>query len=212
MTTLFLDTSSITFTLAIIKDNQLIYEKTSEYHNQLSDILVDSVSKACDGVNLDINEIDRMYVVNGPGSFTGIRIGLTFAKVWAFSLKKQLIPISKLEMMATLKDSSDLIVPLIDARRGYVYGAVYSKDGKNILKDQYISLTELTKFVNDYSKQNIMFIAEQPIDGVVTTKPAYDILTLVKRHENDKPVNVHSCNPNYLKRTEAEEKHDQTNQ
>ena len=91
------------------------------------------IDSALKNANLSIQDIDRLYVVNGPGSFTGIRIGLTFAKIVAYALKKELVLLSKLEMLATIENSQEIIVPLIDARRGYVYGAIYDKNGNNLL-------------------------------------------------------------------------------
>ena len=208
MTSLFLDTSSLTYTIAIIRNDEIIYHKNGDSLNKLSDIILTEIDKSFKETNLDIKDIDRIYVVNGPGSFTGIRIGLTFAKIAAYSLKKELVLLSKLEMLSVLKNDAKIIVPLIDARRGYVYGAIYDNEGNSILKDQYILLDELLKISAQY--ESAIYVSEQPIDKVDTIKPNYDLISLIKRH-NEVVSNIHTCKPNYLKKTEAEENNDKKN-
>ncbi len=208
MTSLFLDTSSITYTIAIIKDDKIIYHQTGDSLNKLSDIILTEIDVAFKSINLDIKDIDRIYLVNGPGSFTGIRIGLTFAKIVAYSLKKELVLLSKLEMLSCLKEENKIIVPVIDARRGYVYGAIYDNKGNQLLKDQYIKLDELKVKANNYN--DTIYVSEQPIEGVKSIRPNYDLISLIKRH-NEVVSNIHTCKPNYLKKTEAEEKNDKKN-
>ena len=166
------------------------------------------IDSALKNANLSIQDIDRLYVVNGPGSFTGIRIGLTFAKIVAYALKKELVLLSKLEMLATIENSQEIIVPLIDARRGYVYGAIYDKSGNNLLEDQYIYLDELYDLCKKYD--DVVYVSEENIEKLSTIRPKFDIIRLIKRH-NEVVSNVHTCKPNYLKKTEAEEKNDKRN-
>ncbi len=208
MISLFLDTSSVTYTIALIKNDNIIYEKNGESYNRLSDIILSEIDSALKNANLSIQDIDRLYVVNGPGSFTGIRIGLTFAKIVAYALKKELVLLSKLEMLATIENSQEIIVPLIDARRGYVYGAIYDKNGNNLLKDQYIYLDELYDLCKKYD--DVVYVSEENIEKLSTIRPKFDIIRLIKRH-NEVVSNVHTCKPNYLKKTEAEEKNDKRN-
>ena len=208
MTSLFLDTCSITYTIAIIKDDNIIYLKNGDSLNKLSDIILSKIDEALKSTNLDIKDIDRIYCVNGPGSFTGIRIGLTFAKIVAYSLKKELVLLSKLEMLSCIKNKSKIIVPLIDARRHYVYGAIYDNEGNQLLEDQYISLDKIMDISCKY--EDIIYVSEQDIENVDTIKPEYDLISLIKRHK-DVVTNVHTCKPNYLKKTEAEENYDKKN-
>ena len=94
---------------------------------------------------VSINDIDNIVVLNGPGSFTGIRVGVTVAKTIAWALKKDIIPLSSLELMATTNTNKKYLIPMIDARRGNVFGAIYDKDLNIILKEQLISREELLK-------------------------------------------------------------------
>ena len=120
--------------------------------------------------NLEPNDIDKIIVVNGPGSFTGIRVGVTIAKTYAYSLKKEIVTISSLEAMAISSKEDDIIkVPLIDARRGYVYGAIYSKDNMPILKPQYISL-ETLKCATGQLLDKFAYISNQKFENIETER------------------------------------------
>ena len=90
-------------------------------------------------------DVKRIYVGYGPGSFTGVRIGLTIAKTYAYTLNIKLVPISSLQILASTIEE-DEIVSLIDARRGYVFAGVYDKELNSIIDDCYIDLNYLISF------------------------------------------------------------------
>ena len=145
--------------------------------------------------NLTPENIDKIFVVNGPGSFTGIRVGLTVAKIMAYSLNIPLISLSSLELMASGFDED--ITSLIDARRGYVFAGKYDKELNAIYKDNYVLLDNLDLKGTIVSYDSFNFEVKNP---------KLDIVKIIKKHENDKPINPHELKPNYLKLTEAEEK------
>jgi len=192
MTYLFIDTAN-SFIISIIKDNKIIYYKNDVSNSDTSSKVMPIIDEAFKGSNLTINDIDKIVVVNGPGSFTGIRVGVTIAKTISYSLNKPLISLSELELLATTNTNSDYVVPIIDARRGYVFGAIYDKDLNTYFEDSHILLDELkTKLPN-----NSVFVDN--CDNI-------DLIKLINKHESDEPINPHTLNPNYLKKTEAEEK------
>ena len=200
MKSLFINSSTKDIIVAIIIDNKISYLYKSEDYKDLSITLLPIVDEAFKKTNIKPNEIDSIFVTNGPGSFTGIRMGLTIAKVMAWSLKIKVIPISSLEFMASTKTNKQLIVPLIDARRGYVYAGVYDKDLNKVNIDSYILLDELkNKLVN----KEVLYISSSEFE--FSEKSDYDILKIISKHKNDTGINPHNLKPNYLKRTEAEE-------
>ena len=75
--------------------------------------IVEQVLKDAQLLPTDIAEI---YVIDGPGSFTGIRVGITIAKVYAWALKKKIVPLSELELLATTPFKGTLIVPYLDRK------------------------------------------------------------------------------------------------
>jgi len=200
MNYLFIDTSSANVVVAIVKDTNIVSCFNKKVDLDLSVNILPIISKIFDESKMVPNDIDTIFVVNGPGSFTGIRIGVTIAKTYAWSLKKKIIPISSLEFIATTRVNEEYIIPLIDARRGYVYAGIY--DSKLNIKnnDEYISLEELTK----KAPKNSIYVSYDDVN-IDHIKPNVDVVRLIQKHINDKDINAHILNPNYLKMTEAEE-------
>ena len=89
-------------------------------------------------------------------------------------------------------------IPIIDARRGNVFGAIYDRNLNIILNEQLISKEELLNNIDS----NYLVISN---DFEKYTKPNLDFIKIIKKHEKDVPVNPHHLNPRYLKLTEAEE-------
>ena len=192
MTYLFIDTAN-SFIISIIKDDKIIYYKTDISNSDTSSKVMPIIDEAFKSVNLTINDIDKIFVVNGPGSFTGIRVGVTIAKTISYCLNKPLISLSELELLATSRTNTDYIVPIIDARRGYVFGAIYDKNLNVYLEDSHILLDDLKlKLPSSY----------EFIDNCNNI----DLIKLINKHKDDEPINPHELKPNYLKKTEAEEK------
>lgn len=202
MRILYIDTSSSYLYTGIVCDGKLISEVQENLQLDLSKLALPKIAGMFSEDNLKPNDIDEIIVVNGPGSFTGIRVGLTIAKVYAWSLNIPIIPITSLEAMACSCEEDRMLVPIIDARRGYVYGAIY-KDDEEILKPQHIKLETLMEHLKD---NNYVFITKDDIalDGdKCSYKP--NILKIVNKFCQKKALNPHGVNPEYLKLTEAEE-------
>ncbi|MGE5456315.1 MAG: tRNA (adenosine(37)-N6)-threonylcarbamoyltransferase complex dimerization subunit type 1 TsaB [Ignavibacteriales bacterium] len=200
MNYLFIDTSSSNVVVAIIKDTNIVSCFNKKVDMDLSVNIFPIITEVFNESKMVPNDIDTIFVVTGPGSFTGVRIGVTIAKTYAWSLKKKIIPISSLEFIATTPFDGEYIVPLIDARRDYVYAGIYDSklDIKN--KDEYISLSEL---INKVPKDSVY--VSYDIINIDHIKPNIDIIKIIQKHKNDEDVNPHSLNPDYLKRVEAEE-------
>lgn len=205
MRSLFIDTASNRIILAILEDNKILYEINEENDMNLSTRIFPLIDKLFQRTNIHPTDVDRIYVVNGPGSFTGVRIGVTIAKTMAWTLDKEIVPLSELELMATTSVEQTYKVPYIDARREAVFGAIYDKDNRVLLKEQYISIEEICKHIPDVD--DVVFLGYTPIhiDGKMI-EPNVNLSMLIERHQNDRSLNPHEVNPNYLKRTEAEEK------
>ena len=206
MTQLFLDTSSHNLVIAIYKDDNKIYELIEEAGNKISDVLLLKIENVLKKFSINVRDIDEIYVVSGPGSFTGIRIGLTFAKIVSYALNIKVIPISELELLASGNDKK-YALSLIDARRGYVYAGMYDTDGNNILDDKYIYLDDLlNKIKNDYDINDINIVSYDNFENLHTNTPILNLKKIICNHKDDSGINPHLLNPNYLKKTEAEEK------
>lgn len=199
MISLYIDTATSYPLISLIKDNEIKYLFNSKIDGDISVSIFSVLEEAFKVGNIEPDDIDQIYIVNGPGSFTGVRIGVTIAKVFAWTKNKNLIPLSTLKSYATTETEKEYIVSLIDARRGYVYAGIYDKELNVILKDSYISLEELKNQV----PENSLYVSYDNFD-FETSMPKIDVIRLINKYKTG--VNPHSLNPNYCKLTEAEEK------
>ncbi len=208
MITLYLDTTSSFLYTAIIENDSVIAEIKEELGNNLSEYTLPRIEEMFSVKGIQPDDIGKIIVVNGPGSFTGIRIGLTIAKTFAWAKNIPIIPISSLEAMAISIDGDyDYAVPAIDARRGCLYTSIYDvKNNSFIMDEKYVSNDTLNA-VLDSMIGKIGFVTNDVLDVKYDVQP-YDpkiekIVSLVKDRDS---VNPHSIDANYLKMTEAEEK------
>lgn len=201
---LYIDTSSSYLYTAIVKDNELVAEIKEEFGQSLSEVALPKLASMFKNNSLDTRDIDKIIVVNGPGSFTGIRIGITIAKVYAWSLDIPITTITSLEAMAISSKSDKVHVPMINARRGFVFAAAYDKNNKEIIKPQHIKLKELLSKLNEISDYEIITNDEFELLKE-TTKYSPDFLKIVSYFKDKEVINPHAVNPDYLKLTEAEE-------
>ena len=200
---LFLDTASSDRVLALIDNGKIVYYLDESNGNDLSIKMVKLIEDAFKTVNFNIRDINKIFIGTGPGSFTGTRIGITIAKVLAWSLKIDIIPISTLEMFASTNTTSEYSVPYIDARRDCFYAGVYDKNLNVIIPDAYISKSNLEELLKKYNNKVFISYTNEFEDSVI---PKPNVLDIINKHINDTPVNPHSIIPNYIKKTEAEEK------
>lgn len=196
---LFIDTSTLYINIAILNNNNIIFNHKEKVEKDMSSKIIPIIDEGFKKCSFELKDINKIFVVNGPGSFTGVRIGVTVAKTIAWSLNINVFPISSLEFMASTPSNKEFLVPMIDARRGNVFAGIYDKELNNILKDQLISYEQLLKKL-DNNYEQISYHLE---DSLI---PNGDILKVINKHVSDIPVNPHSLKPNYLKLTEAEEK------
>lgn len=199
MKCLLIDTTTSFVTVSIIENNKLLYSYNNEILCDMSSKIIPIIDDGFKSVGFNLYDIDKIFVVNGPGSFTGIRVGVTISKTIAWALKKDIIPLSSLELMATTPTNKDFLVPMIDARRGNVFAGIYDKDLNCIYEDRLINKDDLLGHLND----NYELISYD--NFIDTIKPNVNILKIIEKHLNDVPINPHRLNPNYLKLTEAEE-------
>lgn len=199
MISLLIDTSISIPTIAIIKDDEVLYRYHEKIASDMSSKILPIIDEGLKNTNIELKNIDKIFVINGPGSFTGVRIGVTIGKTIAYSLDKEVIPLSSLEFMSSIDTDKKYIVPMIDARRGNVFGAIYNNDLNCIKNDSLINKEELLKDCDD----NYLLVSYDDIENSVI--PNQNLIKIINKHMNDISINPHDLKPNYLKLTEAEE-------
>lgn len=136
---LVLDTSTASLTVGISEDGRIIGEKTHIGYRSHSTVLIPTIQKLCNELKLKLNELDGIVVGQGPGSYTGVRVGAAAAKTMAWACQLPLIAVSSLEALARSAmlevaqangaEKYGYFVPLFDARRENVYTGLYTKAG-----------------------------------------------------------------------------------
>ena len=193
MTYLFLDTSSNTLLLSIYKDNKMIDKIILENSQEHSIYAVEKLSEILSNNNLTPKDVDEIFVSVGPGSFTGIRIGVTIAKTYAYCLGKMIVPISSLKMKILEYSGYDYYVSVIKDKRDLVYFGLYDKDYKTITEE----LITIEQFNNRISELDNYKLIESENDDA--NRKDLDISSVINYYKNQTPVNPHKVNPIYLK-------------
>lgn len=205
MRILYLDTSSSFLYCGLVEDNKLIFEEKKLLSKDMSKYSLITIKEKFDEFNISTDFVDKIILVNGPGSFTGIRIGATIAKTYAWAKQIPITTITSLEAMAlSCTENSNLIVPIIDARRGFVFGQIFDSDFNAVIEPKYISLEFLKTEVSKIDS-SVAFVSNDSFDFEVA-KYVPNILKIVTKYKDKPGVNPHSIDAFYLKLTEAEEK------
>jgi len=129
--TLALDTSSPAGSLAVLRDERAVGTVSTWTDEIYSSRMFRHLEFLLKDLSLGLNEFDLFAVAAGPGSFTGLRVGLAAVKGWAEVYRKPVAAVSGLEAVATQSHSrSNWVIPVLDARRGQVYFGMYRQAGE----------------------------------------------------------------------------------
>lgn len=126
-----------------------------------SNVIMDAVDSLFKLSGLTIKDVDRIAVTIGPGSFTGIRIGTAIAKGLAYSLKKPIVGVNELDVLAHMGENrEDIIVPLIDARKERVYFSKYRYVDSILLREEEYKDGELRDVLEELKGKKVTFIGD----------------------------------------------------
>jgi tRNA threonylcarbamoyladenosine biosynthesis protein TsaB len=176
MLILAIDTSTRTGSAAILHDSEVLAEVSGYEETPYAMRLFRDIDLLQRKVNIRLDRIDVFAVSAGPGSFTGLRVGLTAVKAWAEVYGKPIAAISGLEAIAVeslvgqpLSASYvGFIAPFLDARRGQVFGAIYRRDSENALRlaltsdESILSLDEFLELVRGRHPQSVQLVSPTP--------------------------------------------------
>lgn len=132
---LAVETSSSAFSVAVGEGGQLLSFVQAEGQGRPSTLLAELIEKGAAQAGLKLEELDGFAVSIGPGSFTGLRVGVLTVKTLAWALKKPVIPVSSLEAIArNLEGSSKPVLVFLDARKGNIYSALFEPSERGRLE------------------------------------------------------------------------------
>jgi tRNA threonylcarbamoyladenosine biosynthesis protein TsaB len=216
MIVLAFDTTSRRGSIALLRAGELLESRWIEAPDGFGSRLFSEIRETLGRHGLAVDEIDGFAAAAGPGSFTGIRIGLTAIKAMAEVSGKQVAGVSNLEALAELGEGL-FRAPVMDARRGQVYAAVYDEEGQPIVDEAatnwetFLKLVEGRK-VSFVGLDESLFAAEgaaalpSGFAPIVTSEPIAAAVAriAVRRFAADQGMDPEALDANYVRRPEAE--------
>lgn len=222
MKILAVDTSALTLSVALAEDRKMIAQTTLDTGHTHSETLLPSLEKLMNFANWEVSDIDLFAVSQGPGSFTGVRIGVSFVKGLAYG-GKTCVGVSTLSALAyNLSGFCGIISPVMDARRGQFYNALFLSDGKKLTRlteDRAISAEDLDAELVQYSDKVIYLcgdgyeIARKMLKNVnisdtpeaLVKQSAYSVaMVALEEYQNGKFTDDRTLSPTYLRVPQAE--------
>lgn len=220
MLILAIDTATKIGSVALYEDKTGIIGEINLYVKvNHSNVIMKAVDSLFDLSGYTIKDVDKIAVTTGPGSFTGIRIGVAIAKGLAYSLEKPIIGINELDVLAeTGEEREGLIVPLIDARKERVYYSQYKYENRKLVRKEEYKDGELRDILEKLKGEKVVFIGDGAIvnqelikeimgeDNIVFSKAnsiprAAMAAQMALHHEDD---NIYTLEPFYLNKSQAE--------
>lgn len=230
MKILGLDSSGMVAGVALVEDDILLAEYTTNYKKTHSQTLLPMLEELKKMVDLDMNQLDAIAIASGPGSFTGLRIGAATAKGLGLALNKPLVEVPTLEGMAyNLCGCTQLVCPLIDARRSQVYTGIYSfekADGAYCLQivepQRAAGISEIIDSLNELGREVIFLGDGVPVYGDIIREQMQIPYTFAPASNNrqraasvaalgiiyykeGKTVSAAAHQPEYLRKSQAEQ-------
>ena len=146
-------------TVAVSEDEKILGLYTVDNGLTQSELLLPMAENLLKSLKLSFNDIDLLATSVGPGSFTGVRIGVSLVKGLAFGRNIPCIGVSTIEALAeNLAGLNGILVPCMDARRGQVYSATFRYDGEKLVRlteDRAIALSALAEELKSFESENI---------------------------------------------------------
>ena len=226
MVLMCVDTSGPSAGLALVRDGELIYEATLVNKLTHSVNLMPMAEEALRSSGLEMKDIGLFAAVAGPGSFTGVRIGVAAVQGMAQGLNKLCLPVNALEALAFGLLSDEYIVcPIRDARAGQVYGAAF-RAGRRLMEDAVLKLPEYLDLIRPLGERFVFTGDGVPVsrekimeafgERAIFAPPHLSLLkagsaAMIAWEKRDQGVQPHELLPLYLRRPQAEREREARN-
>lgn len=204
---LALDTTSEHGSLAVARGSEILAVEEVHSTEGFGHVIFPRLAALLDRLGVKLADIDCYAAASGPGSFTGVRIGLTAIKGLGEAHGKRVVPVSNLMALAHA-GRGDLRAPLIDARRGEVYGAVYDAELRPVVAEVVAPFPRLVELMGD---RDVTFVSTgfQPAPGLnlVTVRPALAAsvaLLAARAFAEGQALLPEQADANYVRRSDAE--------
>jgi len=192
---LVIDSATKHLYIALYNDFECVSKYYEAGKNNHSVKIMPEIERILVGNNLKVKDLDEIYIGVGPGSYTGLRVGVVIAKMFGWNNNIPVFTVSSLAMMASSSDENGLYLVEIDARRGNSFLGLYGIEEGHMTLIEDEQLTNLEEFKAD-------------IEGAfkVVSEGMPDMKKIIQSKIFERVVDIHGLTPNYLRITEAERK------
>ncbi len=213
MISLFIDSSRKELSVALINNDKLISSVNVESYSKHSNFLMNTIKSILSDNNISINDVDNFVVLNGPGSFTGVRVGITILKSLAWVLSKKIYTLSTLEAQK-LSVKDDVIISVIKDKNDYSYVGIYEDDTKYedyiSIEDEKLNLKNKNITIVSMEKSaftdNLVERLSNCNNVNISIIDSYNYINVINYALSKPSINPHSAKPIYLKKIDAEKK------
>ncbi|WP_110113917.1 tRNA (adenosine(37)-N6)-threonylcarbamoyltransferase complex dimerization subunit type 1 TsaB [Bacillus sp. CGMCC 1.16541] len=222
MKTLAIDTSNLVMGIAVVDDSQVIGEVITNLKKNHSVRLMPAIETLLKECSVNAKDLERIVVAQGPGSYTGVRIGVTIAKTLAWTLNIPLIGVSSLEVLAANgRYFEGFVCPLFDARRQQIFTGLYQyqADGTFVKKveDQLVINVDWLQKIKQYNQKVLFLGNDVKVHEEIIKRELGDLAVIAPyTQHNPRPSQLaligmqkeatplHAFVPNYARLAEAE--------
>jgi tRNA threonylcarbamoyladenosine biosynthesis protein TsaB len=190
---LCIDSATKFLYIALYDNNECLGKYYSAGSNDHSVQLMINIEKILKNNKVKVSDLDEIYVGVGPGSYTGLRIGVVVAKMFGWNDNIDVFTVSSLALIASSSDQETLLLSEIDARRGNSFLGLYKQEKQLLSLVDSEKLVSLEEYKNSIKDEFVSISFGEP--------------NFIKCIQSGLPIKVediHSLNPNYLRLTEAE--------
>ncbi|ANU24294.1 tRNA (adenosine(37)-N6)-threonylcarbamoyltransferase complex dimerization subunit type 1 TsaB [Planococcus donghaensis] len=220
-----IDTSNSPLSIALIEDERILIEETSNLKINHSLTAMPAIEEMMKKAKITPADLTHIAVAEGPGSYTGVRIGLTIAKTLAWSLKIPLHLVSSLKVLAANGQGFEgLVCPIMDARRGTAFIGLYEGVGLiPVFADQHSEVKEFLLKIKELNRPVLFTGVDAKLHEALITEVlgeqaqwsevsnrlprASNLIVLAQKSEKSA---VHHAVPEYRRITEAEANYNKT--
>ena len=190
---LVIDSATKYLYVALYEDYTCIEKYYQEGNNDHSVKLMIELERILSSNNIKVSNLDEIYVGVGPGSYTGLRVGVVVAKMFGWNNDIPVYTVSSLALMASSVSKNGFVLAEVDARRGNSFLGLYNIENGFIKLQDDEQLTNLEAYKDTITKDFIIVNYGEPNIKMIIESKLY-------HHVED----IHALNPNYLRITEAE--------
>jgi len=224
-----IDSSSIVATIAVVNEEKLMSEYIVNNKKNHSEKMMVVLKKVLGDLGITVNDLDVIAVAKGPGSFTGIRIGMACAQGMAHALNKPMIGVNTLDGLAyNLMGSKDLICPVINAQRQELYTSLYCYKDEKLERLWDYKLIKADKLAQELLSLNTKVVllgdgvpilkkalvkSHTSVENIVPAHPVFSMprassiaAAALREYGQGKAQDCFSIKPFYIRKSNAEEK------